>query len=84
MNSPSGALPHDDLTVQYALCAFPSEAPGFVPTNPDVPLFSEKVTIHTLNAAGVMPRTFAPPGYAHSNEGNYNTVTGYLENGNQR
>lgn len=63
---------------------FPSEAPGFVPANADTPLFTEKVVIHTLNAAGVVPRSLAPPGYAPSIEGNYNTVTGYLENGNQR
>ncbi len=70
--------------MQYALGMFPSEAPGFVPANPDIPLFTEKVTIHTLGAVGISPRSFAPPGYAPSIEGNYNTVTGYLENGNQR
>lgn len=63
---------------------FPSEAPGFVPANPEMPLLTEKVVIHTLSALGVVPRSFAPPGYAQSVEGNYNTVAGYLENGNQR
>ncbi|KAJ3554715.1 hypothetical protein NM688_g2961 [Phlebia brevispora] len=72
------------FTLRYALCMLPSEAPGFVPANPDAPLFTERVIIHTLNAVGVVPRSFAPPGYVSSTEGNYNTVAGYLENGNQR
>lgn len=63
---------------------FPSEATGFVPAAADVPLFTERVIVHTLSAPGVTPRSFAPPGYAQSTEGNYNTVAGYLENGNQR
>ena len=55
-----------------------------MPATPDTALLTENVTVNTLNATGVVPRTYAPPGYAHSIEGNYNNVAGYLENGNQR
>ncbi|PSR81579.1 hypothetical protein PHLCEN_2v6345 [Hermanssonia centrifuga] len=79
-----GVIPLFSWALQYVLCMFPFEAPGFVPANPDVPLFTERVMVHTLNAVGIIPRSFAPPGYAGSMEGNYNNVAGYLENGNQR
>ena len=63
---------------------YPCQAPGFVCTDPDATLFTEGVTIHTMNAVGVTPRSYAPPGYAAAQDGNYNNVAGYLENGNQR
>lgn len=47
-------------------------------------LQTEKVVIHTMNAAGISPRSYAPPGYEQREEGNYNNAVGYLENGNQR
>ncbi|KAI0783856.1 hypothetical protein BC629DRAFT_1593993 [Irpex lacteus] len=43
------------FTLRYDVCMYPSQAPGFVGTNPDSPLFAERVTIHTLNAVGVTP-----------------------------
>ena len=63
---------------------YPSQAPGFAGTNPDTPLFSERVTIHTLNAIGVIPKSFAPPGYASGAGDSWNVAAGFLENGNQR
>lgn len=63
---------------------YPSQAPGFVGTNPDSPLFAERVTIHTLNAVGVTPKSFAPPGYEPAAENTWNLAIGFLENGNQR
>lgn len=63
---------------------FPCVASGYAAASPDAPLFSEPVTIHTLNPVGVVPRSYAPPGYAQAVEGNYNNVAGFLENGNQR
>ena len=75
----------DDNPLQYALALFQFQAPGFVPASSDVePLVSEPVTITGLNAPGIVPRTYAPPGYVHADEGDYNTAMGYLENGNQR
>ena len=63
---------------------YPPQAPGLVVTSPEEPLFTEGVSINVLNAVGIIPRSYAPPGYAHSSAGNYNNVAGYLENGNQR
>ena len=48
------------------------------------PLVSLPVTLASVNAAGVVPRSYAPPGYAEKLEADYNTTIGYLENGNQR
>ena len=48
------------------------------------PLVSLPVTLASVNAAGVVPRSYAPPGYAEKHEADYNTTIGYLENGNQR
>jgi hypothetical protein len=69
---------------QYFLMMYPCQAPGFVCPNPDTTLFTEGVVIHTMNPIGVVPRSYAPPGYASAHEGNYNNVAGFLENGNQR
>jgi hypothetical protein len=33
---------------------------------------------------GIVPRSYAPPGYERPAEGDYNAAVGYLENGNQR
>lgn len=62
----------------------PFEAPGFSQEGQQSALLTEGVTIHTANAPGVIPRSYAPPGYEHAQEGNYNNAIGYLENGNQR
>ncbi|TBU40330.1 hypothetical protein BD309DRAFT_967722 [Dichomitus squalens] len=73
------------FSVRYALVLLQFQAPGFAPASSDVePLISERVTITGLNAPGVVPRSYAPPGYVHAEEGDYNTAMGYLENGNQR
>ena len=70
--------------MQYSISLLRFDAPGFVPTSPDTVLLTEKVTIHTANAVGVSPRSYAPPGYEQTTGGNYNNTVGYLENGNQR
>ncbi|KAM5531766.1 hypothetical protein V8D89_014536 [Ganoderma adspersum] len=74
------------FSVRYALVLSQFEAPGFAPATPGSvePLISERVTITSLNAPGIAPRSYAPPGYVHEHEGDYNTAMGYLENGNQR
>ncbi len=62
----------------------PIEAPGFVQDGAPSSLLAEGVTIHTANAPGIVPRSYAPPGYEHTQDGNYNDAIGYLENGNKR
>ena len=76
----------DVIPLQYALVLSQFEAPGFAPaaSGSVEPLISERVTITSLNAPGIVPRSYAPPGYVHEHEGDYNTAMGYLENGNQR
>ncbi len=76
----------DVIPLQYALVLSQFEAPGFAPAMPGSiePLISERVTVTSLNAPGVVPRSYEPPGYVHAHEGDYNTAMGYLENGNQR
>ena len=72
---------------QYMLVLLNFKTPGFAPGHPgDDPLLLEPVTIASLNAPGVTPRSShaVPPGYARPGEGDYNTTIGYLENGNQR
>ncbi|KAI0091104.1 hypothetical protein BDY19DRAFT_1067684 [Irpex rosettiformis] len=72
------------FSLRYDVCMYPSQAPGFVGINPDTPLFAERVMIHTLNAVGVIPKSFAPPGYSSAADNNWNVAAGFLENGNQR
>ncbi|KAI0950800.1 hypothetical protein AcW1_008009 [Taiwanofungus camphoratus] len=73
------------FTLRYDLALQPLHAPGFTPASSDSePLLTEQVTITTANAAGIIPRSYAPPGYAQPEEGDYNNTVGYLENGNQR
>ena len=72
----------------------PFNVPGFTSSTPIAsavsgmnipqPLLSQKVTIVTANAPGVIPQSHAPPGYVRPEEGDYNNSMGYLENGNQR
>lgn len=63
---------------------YPFHASGFNPSEaPTEALLSEKLVITSANAPGVVPRSYAPPGYVPP-EGDYNIATGYLENGNQR
>ena len=75
--------------MKYALALLSFKAPGFTPApgqSGDGPLLLEPVTITSLNAPGVVPRSsqVVPPGYAHKSQGDYNTTIGFLENGNQR
>ena len=73
--------------MQYALALSQFQAPGFAPAaaaSKDAPLVLEPVTIVSVNAVGVVPRSYAPPGYADTSTGDYMTTMGYLENGNQR
>ncbi|KAI1796920.1 hypothetical protein LXA43DRAFT_985107 [Ganoderma leucocontextum] len=74
------------FSVRYALVLSQFQAPGFAPAMPGSvePLISESVTITSLNAPGIVPRSYAPPGYVHAQDGDFNTVMGFLENGNQR
>ncbi|KAI0787529.1 hypothetical protein C8Q74DRAFT_1252361 [Fomes fomentarius] len=71
------------FSVQYVLALSQFEAPGFAPASKE-PLVHLPVTIASSNAAGVVPRSYAPPGYVERHEGDYMTTMGYLENGNQR
>ena len=69
--------------LQYVLALSQFQAPGFAPASKE-PLVHLPITITSVNAAGVAPRSYAPPGYAEKHEGDYMTTMGYLENGNQR
>ncbi|RPD59528.1 hypothetical protein L227DRAFT_575968 [Lentinus tigrinus ALCF2SS1-6] len=84
------------FSVRYVLALLQLQAPGWAPASPSgssgssssssakEPLVSHPVTLVSVNAAGVVPRSYAPPGYAEKHEADYNTTVGYLENGNQR
>ncbi|KAI9000455.1 hypothetical protein BD414DRAFT_1082 [Trametes punicea] len=79
------------FSLRYTLVLLPFQAPGFTPAASDASswlegaaLLSEHVTIACVNAPGIIPRSYAPPGYVYPQEGDYNSVIGYLENGNQR
>jgi hypothetical protein len=73
------------LCLQYYITLAPFTATGFASSTTDAPsLLTEKVSIVTENAPGVVPRSHAPPGYVRPEEGDYNNSVGYLENGNQR
>ncbi|KAL7279290.1 hypothetical protein ACG7TL_007131 [Trametes sanguinea] len=76
------------FSLRYMLALLPFQAPGFAPAAPAGPdseaLLTVPVSITTVNAPGVVPRSYAPPGYVFPEEGDYNTAVGYLENGNQR
>ncbi|KAI0359735.1 hypothetical protein OH77DRAFT_1471440 [Trametes cingulata] len=73
------------FSLRYTLVLLPFQAPGFAPASPaGEALLTERISIASANAPGVVPRSYAPPGYVHPEEGDYNTAVGYLENGNQR
>ncbi|KAI0833624.1 hypothetical protein BC628DRAFT_1308762 [Trametes gibbosa] len=73
------------FSLRYTLVLLPFQASGFAPASASTePLLSERVSVASANAPGVVPRSYAPPGYVHPEEGDYNTAMGYLENGNQR
>ncbi|OBZ62661.1 hypothetical protein A0H81_15025 [Grifola frondosa] len=73
------------FSLRYMLVLLPFQAPGFSSaSSASEPLLTEKIMITSVNAPGVVPRSYAPPGYVHPEEGDYNTAVGYLENGNQR
>ncbi|THH08878.1 hypothetical protein EW145_g2410 [Phellinidium pouzarii] len=55
------------LSIRYYLSMLPFSASGFVQTEtaaPNSPLLSEKISIVTENAPGVIPRSHAPPGFS--------------------
>ncbi|KAI0749677.1 hypothetical protein C8Q80DRAFT_1163385 [Daedaleopsis nitida] len=73
------------FSVRYFLALSQFEAPGFTPASSSKePLVLQPVTIVSANAAGVVPKSYTPPGYVEPSAGNYMTTMGYLENGNQR
>ncbi|KAH9945077.1 uncharacterized protein BXZ73DRAFT_86648 [Epithele typhae] len=79
------------FSIRYMLALLPPKAPGFAPAagqaTGDEPLLVQPVAIASANAQGTPPprsSCAAPPGYAHTGEGDYNTTIGFLENGNQR
>ncbi|KAI0326428.1 hypothetical protein GY45DRAFT_1285553 [Cubamyces sp. BRFM 1775] len=88
------------FSLRYTLVLLPFQAPGFVPSAGHSggasaasgsgagavgeALLSERIAIASVNAPGVVPRSYAPPGYVFPEEGDYNNTVGYLENGNQR
>ena len=70
---------------QYTIVLLPPQVPGFTSTAaPEEPLLTERITVTMASPPGITPVSQIPPGYEVPNEGNYNTVTGFLENGNQR
>ncbi|TCD63202.1 hypothetical protein EIP91_005841 [Steccherinum ochraceum] len=79
---PSFSFP--GFALKYSVCLLRFDVPGFVPSSSKELLLSENVVIRTTNAPGVVPKSYAPPGYEHREEGNYSNAVGYLENGNQR
>ncbi|GBE87898.1 hypothetical protein SCP_1201230 [Sparassis crispa] len=80
---PSFTFPQ--FTLRYQLALFPFQAPGFVSSGAaNEHLLTEKVIITTVNTPGIIPRSYAPPGYVAPEETDYNATVGFLENGNQR
>ncbi|RDX57135.1 hypothetical protein OH76DRAFT_1424761 [Lentinus brumalis] len=80
------------FSVRYVLALLQFQAPGWAPASPSgssvssakEPLVVQPITLASVNAVGVVPRSYAPPGYVENHEADYNTAVGYLENGNQR
>ncbi|KIM40543.1 hypothetical protein M413DRAFT_445985 [Hebeloma cylindrosporum] len=80
------------FTVRYSLDLLPFIAPGFVPAgvtpNGDpgkrTVLLTEWVVITTKQIPGLVPQSYAPPGYEKPQGVDYNKSLGLLENGNQR
>jgi hypothetical protein len=63
----------------------PPATAGFTPAlEPTTQLLVEPIEVCTDLPSGPAPRSHAPPGYVHEEEGNYSTSVGLLENGNQR
>ncbi|KAI0077074.1 hypothetical protein K474DRAFT_1753683 [Panus rudis PR-1116 ss-1] len=82
-SKPSFVFP--GFALRYYIALLPFDAPGFVAESKDGPyLVTEKITVTTLNSPGMIPRSFAPPGYERKDETDFNNAVGYLENGNQR
>ena len=80
------------LPLKYSLDLLPFVAPGFVPAgvtaNEDpakkAVLLTEWVVITTKQIPGLVPHSYAPPGYEKPQGVDYNKSLGLLENGNQR
>nr|GAT45282.1 predicted protein [Mycena chlorophos] len=80
---PSFVFPR--FTVRYTLNMLPFDITGFVQqADKKDALLSESVKIATRHIPGIVPRSYAPPGYEKPPESDYNAAVGYLENGNQR
>jgi len=81
-----------NLTLKYSLDLLPFVAPGFVPAgitpNEDpgkkTVFLTEWVVITTKQIPGLVPHSYAPPGYEKPQRVDYNKSLGLLENGNQR
>ncbi|KAJ7227371.1 hypothetical protein GGX14DRAFT_419298 [Mycena pura] len=74
------------FSIRYTMQLLPFSATGFVSlgTESGKPLLSEPVKIATQHIPGIVPKSYAPPGYEKPEESDYNSAVGYLENGNQR
>ncbi|TFY77721.1 hypothetical protein EWM64_g6292 [Hericium alpestre] len=73
------------FVLKYDLNLLPPRISGFSPsTHPNEALVSQRVTITSSNAPGIIPVSHAPPGYADDIDADYNIATGFLENGDQR
>ncbi|KAK7016285.1 hypothetical protein R3P38DRAFT_2993497 [Favolaschia claudopus] len=74
------------FTVRYTLELMPFSITGFTSlgADPGKSILSEPVKIMTKQIPGIVPRSYAPPGYEKPQENDYNSAVGYLENGNQR
>ncbi|KAJ7067135.1 hypothetical protein C8F01DRAFT_1120403 [Mycena amicta] len=83
---PSFVFPR--FTVRYTMDLLPFSITGFVPQGgtpaKSTVLFSEPVKIVTKHIPGIVPRSYAPPGYEKPQDSDYNAAVGLLENGNQR
>ncbi|KAF7312501.1 hypothetical protein MIND_00263800 [Mycena indigotica] len=72
------------FTTRYTMDLLPFSITGFAPDKKPTALLSEPVKIVSKHIPGIVPRSYAPPGYKKPVESDYNAAVGYLENGNQR
>lgn len=81
-SKPTFAFPRFALKYFIQLEAF--EASGYAGPSGNANILTQPISVATINAPGIVTRSYAPPGYSDMDEGNYATTVGLLENGNQR
>ncbi|KAJ7455298.1 hypothetical protein B0H11DRAFT_2161072 [Mycena galericulata] len=62
------------FSVRYTLDLLPFATAGFVGPDNSTPLLSEPVKITTKQIPGIVPRSYAPPGYEKPVENDYNSA----------